>query len=138
MLNFKLILRSSLLICMTAILFSCEKPPGPGGKATVKGKVYATDWDNTQRYVISRGYAVDERVYIIYGSGNVVGNDVRTGPDGSFEFRYLNKGHYKVYVNSLDTTINFKGNDTYTSVIQEFDINGADETKTLPDFKIAR
>jgi hypothetical protein len=98
--------------------------------------VYARDWDNTQRYVISSGYAVDERVYIIYGNGSVVSDDVRTGPDGSYEFRFLNKGHYQVYVNSIDTTINFKGNDTYHSVIQSVDISGTSESKTLPDFKI--
>jgi hypothetical protein len=141
MLTFKSHLK---LICLSVLILTlsfCKKPAGPGGRATVKGKVWARDFDNQTRSVLSNGYAVDERVYIIYGTGNVIGNDVRTGPDGSFEFRYLNKGHYKVYVNSLDTSVavqGYKGNDTYHSVIKEFDITGASETKTLEDFKIAR
>ena len=130
----KLILVSVLIIPLN----SCKKPPGPGGRATVTGKVLAADWDNSQRAVMSRGPAVDERVYIIYGNGNIIGNDVRTGPDGTFEFRYLNKGHYKVFVNSLDSTLLYKGNDTKHSVIQEFDITGASETKTLSAFYINR
>jgi hypothetical protein len=128
----KLIIISALLFNSTA----CQKPPGPGGKATVKGKVYAYDFDNTQRYMLSKGYSPDERVYITYGSNNAIDDDVRTSTDGSFEFRFLNKGHYKVFVNSLDTSIKVKGNDTYKAVIQEFDITGAEQTVTLPDFII--
>src|SRR5688572_25416031 len=96
--------RSSVLILgliMMAALSACEKPPGKGGKATVMGKVYATDFDNTQRIPISRGYVPGERVYIVYGEGTKVGDDVRTSYDGSFEFKYLTKGHYKVFANSL-------------------------------------
>jgi len=138
MLNFRWLIKAMMLFIFCSTMATCKKPAGPGGKASIKGKVFATDWDNTQRYVISRGFAVDERVYIIYGNGTIVGNDIRTGPDGSYEFRYLNKGHYRVYVNSLDTTIYFKGNDTYHSIIQEVDITGAEESKTLPDFKMNR
>jgi hypothetical protein len=128
----KLIVALGLLFNLNA----CKKPPGPGGKATVKGKVYAYDFDNTQRYMLSKGYSPDERVYISYGSNNAINDDVRTSVDGSFEFRFLNKGHYKVFVNSLDTSIKVKGNDTYTAIVKEFDITGAEQTVTLPDFII--
>jgi hypothetical protein len=138
MLNFRWSIKTMIVFILCSSLSACQKPAGPGGKASIRGKVYATDWDNTQRYVISRGYGVGERVNIIYGKGTVVGNDIRTGPDGSYEFRYLTKGHYRIYVNSLDTTILFKGNDTYHSIIQEVEISGTDDIKTLPDFKMNR
>jgi hypothetical protein len=133
----------SILMLLTVsliatIISSCEKPPGPGGKAVIKGKVWAVDYDNTFYRPITEGYAVDERVYIIYGNGTTPNDDVRTGPDGSFEFRFLNKGHYRVYVNSLDTAgKGYKGLDSYKSIIKDVDL-GASETKTLDDFKMSR
>lgn len=132
MFKFNFILKLVLIAVLILPLGSCKKPEGPGGKATVKGRVHVSDWDNTTKTVISRGYYPDQRVYIIYGKTNTVGNDVRTGPDGSYEFRYLTPGHYKVYANSLDSTIKFyKGNDTYHSVIKEFDITSPKQTVTL-------
>src|SRR4051794_9119425 len=104
MFNSKKIISLFVAALLMTALAGCEKPEGKGGKATVKGKVFASDFENTQRYAISRGYAPDQRVYIIYGNTNIVGDDTRTSYDGTYEFRYLTKGHYKVYVNSLDTT----------------------------------
>jgi hypothetical protein len=118
---------------------SCDKPPGPGGRATIKGKVYAVDFDNTQRYKLSEGYSSGERVYICYGDNEAIGNDTRTSTDGSFEFRNLTQGDYKVFVNSLDTSIkgsNSKGNDTEIPVIRNVKISGAKEVVTLKDFII--
>lgn len=119
-----------------AVLCSCQKPPGPGGRATITGKVYAYDFDNMQNYLISKGYASGEKVYIIYGGGTTIGNSVSTSIDGSFQFRFLNKGHYKVFVNSLDTSYKVKGNATRVPVIKEFDITGTKETVQLEDFVI--
>jgi hypothetical protein len=123
---------------LSLLLFACQKPPGPGGDATVKGKVYARDFDNQQLYEISKGYAAGEKVYICYGNSNTVGKTTRTSTDGSFEFKYLTKGHYKVFVNSLDTSIKWKGNDTERPVIKEFDITSTDQVVQLPDFVINR
>jgi hypothetical protein len=137
MFTLRIFIKLIMVYFLTFSVLSCEKPAGPGGRATVKGKVFANDWENTQRLVLSRGYSAGERVYIIYGDQNIIGNDVRTGPDGSYEFKFLNKGHYKVYVNSLDTTIvGYKGNDTENPVMREFDIKKANETITLPDIVI--
>jgi hypothetical protein len=130
--TFKTIMGILLIVPFTA----CEKPAGPGGKATVKGKVYAYDFDNTQRYLLSKGYAPGETVYICYGNNSVVGNNVKTSSDGSFSFMYLNKGHYKVFVNSVDTSIKFKGNDSEIPVVKEFDITNASQTINLDDIII--
>jgi hypothetical protein len=41
----------------------------------------------------------DQDVYIIYGAGNTFyDDDIKTSFDGSFEFRYLRKGTYKIFV----------------------------------------
>ncbi|MBK6892990.1 MAG: hypothetical protein IPH00_07610 [Flavobacteriales bacterium] len=36
----------------------------------------------------------DTRVYIVYGDHEFQDDDVRTGPDGQFAFRWLRKGTY--------------------------------------------
>lgn len=125
-----------LLLLLIVCIGSCKKPEGPGGQATVKGKVYATDFDNTYTYVVSKGYFPGIKVYIIYGSGTSIGNSVATSSDGSFEFKYLNKGHYKVYANSVDTAYKIKGNDSEKAVIKEFEIKDAKKTVTLDDIVI--
>lgn len=128
--------RFLIIIFLIFQLTSCQKPAGPGGRATVKGKVYAYDFDNTQRYLLSKGYSPGETVYICYGNNDVVGNDVKTSADGSFRFMYLNKGHYKVFVNSLDTSIKIKGNNSKIPVISEFDITNTTQTIDLGDIII--
>lgn len=125
-----------LTSCILFASASCKKEAGPGGRASVKGKVYAYDWDNTQLFKVSEGYTSDERVYILYGDNTTIGNDVRTSIDGSFEFKYLNKGRYKLFVNSLDTAYKIKGNDTYIPVIREFEITNAKSVISLDDIVI--
>lgn len=129
---FKTIVISAFALCIS----SCEKNPGPGGRTTVTGKVYAHDFDNTQRFEISKGYSSGERVYIIYGDNSNHGDDVRTSPDGSFEFKYLRKGRYKIYVNSLDTSIKWKGNKTVKPVYKEIEVSGKKEVVSVGDITI--
>lgn len=47
--------------------------------------------------------AADERVYIIYGDEDFYSESVRTDADGTFQFKGLRKGNYRVYVFSTDT-----------------------------------
>jgi hypothetical protein len=130
---FTVILLSFLL--MTA---ACKKQPGPGGKATIKGRVYAKDFNNTNSYLLGQYYAPGEHVYICYGTGENVDSDLKTSADGSFTFRFLSKGHYKVFVTSLDTSIHVKGADKELPVIKEVDITGISQTVDLGDFVINR
>ena len=45
--------------------------------------------------------APDQDVYLIYGSENTFyDDDVKTSYDGSFEFRYLQKGDYQIFAYS--------------------------------------
>jgi hypothetical protein len=129
----KLVAVTIMMICFT----SCEKPEGPGGKATITGKVYARDYDNQQYYVYGKGYAAGERVYICYGKDSkVIGNDTRTGLDGTFEFRHLNKGSYTIFVNSVDTAQKNKGNDRMIPVVRYVKITGTSQVVTLDDIII--
>ncbi len=125
-----------ILLVFIVCLSSCKKPEGPGGQASVKGKVYASDFDNTNTYLVSKGYFPGIKVYIIYGNGTEIGNSVVTSTDGSYEFKYLNKGHYKVFANSIDTSRKVKGNDSEKAVIKEFEIKEAKKKVTVEDIFI--
>lgn len=124
------------LIVVTFYLASCKKKAGPGGQATVIGKVYANDFDNTFNYLISKGYSSGTKVYIVYGDEKNIGNTITTSIDGTYEFKYLTKGHYKVYALSVDTAYRVKGNDTENPVIKEFDIKEKKQKLVLEDIII--
>jgi hypothetical protein len=134
-------MKTAKLLFVAALAFicnACEKPPGPGGRATVKGKVYVMDYDKYATYKIDEYYAPGEKVYIVYGDQNVTGNDVRTKDDGSFEFLYLNKGHYKVFVESRDTSIHMGSVDKTIPLSVEFDITSVREVKDLGKIVICK
>ena len=79
-------------------LISCNKEPGEGGKAEIRGTI------QEQRYSLLSGnpqgdpYPLAEhRVYIIYGDDDFASDDTRTGPNGEFHFPWLRKGSYRIY-----------------------------------------
>ena len=87
------------LILPIFILFivfsSCRKVEGPGGSVTIKGVVVERNHVGTSIFEYP---AADQDVYIIYGSENsFYDDDVSTSYDGSFEFRYLQKGDYQIF-----------------------------------------
>jgi hypothetical protein len=132
----KVILRSLVLPILFLAVYSCKKPAGPGGRASVKGKVYVRDFDKYAYSKISEYYASGETVYISYGTNEFVGNDIKTADDGSFKFLYLNKGHYKVFANSRDTSIHVNGSNKTIPVVIEFDITNVTQTIDLGDLII--
>lgn len=94
----KKLLSISVLAFAILLFNSCSKVEGEGGTSTIKGKI------NVQRYnsvgiLISEYDGADIDVFIIYGAGNTFyNNDVKTSYDGTFEFNYLEKGNYTVFV----------------------------------------
>ncbi len=83
------------------LLFACKKEPGIGGKSTITGKVYAIEFsNNTGQATGNEYYAPEERVYIRYGDHTFHDDDVRTGPDGQYQFDWLRKGSYTIFVYS--------------------------------------
>lgn len=96
-------------VALTLIISSCSKPAGEGGRATIKGRIWVENYNAlgsmSGSYFLKGEFAgADEDVFIIYGDDVSYGNKTKSGPDGIFEFKYLRKGDYKVYVKSKDTT----------------------------------
>ncbi len=88
----KLILPIFILLM---VFSSCRKVEGPGGSVTIKGVVIERNNVGTSIFEYP---AADQDVYIIYGSENsFYDDDVSTSYDGSFEFRYLQKGDYQIF-----------------------------------------
>ena len=88
----KLILPIFILLM---VFSSCRKVEGPGGSVTIKGVVIERNHVGTSIFEYP---AADQDVYIIYGSENsFFDDDVSTSYDGSFEFRYLQKGDYQIF-----------------------------------------
>lgn len=84
-------------------LSACKKDEGKGGNSTIKGKVIVQEYtDVTFTDIYAEHPGLDEDVYIIYGGETGVGDNTKTAPDGSFEFKYLRKGTYKVFIYSKD------------------------------------
>ncbi len=87
-----LILPISILLM---VFSSCRKVEGPGGSVTIKGVVMERNHVGTSVFEYP---AADQDVYLIYGNENsFYDDDLKTSFDGSFEFRYLQKGNYQVF-----------------------------------------
>lgn len=116
-------------------LASCRKEEGVGGRATIKGKLLAGNFHDSNVGVSECDFSADERVYIIYGEDDKFPDeDIRTGFDGSFEFRFLRKGKYKIYAYSLDTSL--KSSQSMIPLIKEVEIKDTKETVEISDFII--
>ncbi len=97
-------------ICLSTILFltSCKKPAGKGGNSSIKGKIILHKYNSSNQTFSLIYPAKDVDVYIIYGNEISYGDRIKTDYEGDFEFKYLRKGNYTIYVYSIDT-IAYKG-----------------------------
>lgn len=85
-----------------ALIFSsgCTKIEGPGGAATIKGKIHVKEYDGANN-LINEYDAPKFDVYIIYGDTEgetYFDDDIETSYDGTFEFKNLEPGNYQVFV----------------------------------------
>lgn len=113
------------------ITSSCQKSEGPGGRATIKGKVYVKNYSGTT--LVSEFYGPDYQVYIIYGTNSTFYDDnVKTSYDGSYEFRYLRPGTYTVFAYSK----NASAASGKTAVMQTVEISGKKDEVELTDIVI--
>ncbi len=97
-------IQSIIAIALFITLFSCEKPAGEGGNSSVKGNVWVEKWNGLFTVLTNEGPGLNVDVFIIYGDETSYGDKISTGPDGTFEFKYLRPGKYKIYVYSKTTT----------------------------------
>ncbi|MFA4851163.1 MAG: hypothetical protein WC868_01420 [Bacteroidales bacterium] len=124
--------------CIFFILFiiiiltnSCSKEPGEGGRASIKGKVFTVNYNASFTVPQDSGYLGGQKVYIIYGDEIAVGDNQDSNSEGAFEFKYLRKGKYKVYVYT-----EVKQNYIDSAVVQSVEITEKKQTLELPDFRI--
>lgn len=83
------------------LMSSCNKAAGEGGTSIIKGKVYVENYNSSGTAITSKYFGQDIDVYIIYGADGTYFNDkIATSYDGSFEFPYLAKGKYQIFVYS--------------------------------------
>ena len=127
-------------VCMLLIFSSCKKDAGIGGTSSIKGKVYATYFDKTFYTVKDSAYAPGVEVYIIYGGQSTFGSHQKTAYDGTYEFKYLQKGSYKIYAYSQDTTgrSNYQLNiySPMLPIIKNVDITKRKQTVEVLDIKV--
>src|SRR5438552_3592071 len=71
-----------ILVVLFSIISSCAKQAGPGGSATVKGKLYARNFDSYGSAMLSQYYISGENVYICYGNDDAVRNNVKSSIGG--------------------------------------------------------
>ncbi len=116
------------------IVPGCSKEPGPGGNASIQGKILIQSFNSNCSALISEYYGVDQDVYLIYGDDPSYSERVRTGPGGVYWFPYLRKGEYTVY--AISETCSPVGGDTISA--QTVTINDKDETVQLEDIIVIR
>ncbi|TAL58778.1 MAG: hypothetical protein EPN85_10690 [Bacteroidetes bacterium] len=113
------------------LLVSCKKGPGEGGRASIIGKVYTVNYNSTMTVAVDSGYLGGQKVNIIYGDEIAIGKSEDTNNEGAYEFSYLRKGKYKIYLytktaqNMLDSAL-----------VQEGEITEKKQVLELPDFRI--
>ncbi len=109
------------------ILTGCKKIAGEGGKASITGKIWIEEWDNNflvKKYEYD-GY--DEDVFIIYGDHTSYDDKTSTNFNGQFEFKYLRKGKYKIYVFS-DKKQSSSSQNKKEAIVKELEITDNKQT----------
>jgi hypothetical protein len=105
--------RRRLSFCMKIVVFSfllvllplsCQKDEGLGGTGSISGTITEQFYNDDYSLLIYEKPAVDEEVFIVFGSSEELGNRVRTNNLGQFRFKYLYPGNYQVYFISGDST----------------------------------
>lgn len=130
-----------LLSIVFLVLFnSCKKEAGEGGTSFIKGRVYAKYYNKNFTVLADSAYAPDIDIYIIYGDDFSYGERKKTSYNGTYEFKYLQKGTYKIFAYTRDSTgtyrnfVNQYANDL--PVIQEVEITKNKQTVEVPDINI--
>ena len=131
-------MKIKLLAIITAVfsllILSCEKDAGEGGTSIIKGKIKVEEYNYKFSVLKNTYYAQGEDVYIVYGDETTVGDNIETYHDGSYQFEYLRKGKYTIYVYSEDSTGTY--NSGMFPIEKEVEITKNGETLELEDITI--
>ena len=109
-----------LLSAFVLLSMSCKKQEGKGGDASISGSIAVKHYNSTFTEFISEYPGRDTYVYLIYGDDISYGQRIKTNFEGQFEFKYLYKGNYTVYLYSLDSTLTSA--DGSVAVVREVNI----------------
>jgi hypothetical protein len=118
-------------ILVVSCLASCSKEAGEGGTSSIQGKIFGYDINNSG-IVTDSAYVQDARVFITYGDGTTVDDDVRTSHTGDYIFRGLRKGKYTIFVYSQCNSCPFN----QEVVTQTVEITDNKQEVIVPDIKI--
>ncbi|MFL5765381.1 MAG: hypothetical protein ACJ77K_15660 [Bacteroidia bacterium] len=91
---------------LAGTFIACKKEAGEGGKASITGAIRVKKYNSSGTVIAGEYEGAYEDVYIIYGDNSTYGNRIQANPQGKYEFKYLQPGHYKVYAYSKDSTGN--------------------------------
>lgn len=116
-------MRTLTFILAILLLTGCKKTAGEGGKASITGKIWIEEWDNNFLVKKYEYDAYDEDVFIVYGDNISYNDKTSTNFNGQFEFKYLRKGKYKVYVFS-DKKQSSSSQNNKEAIIKEVEITG--------------
>ena len=127
------------LICL--IVTGCKKTEGPGGTSTIKGKIIVHDFDAAflNPVPVAIYPSSKDDAYIIYGADHTTyDDDYKTSYDGSYEFKYLQKGNYRIFAYSKDSTGAKSGflSDLKIPVFVDVEITSKGSTVNAPDIII--
>lgn len=131
-----------IAIGFSLLFYGCEKSAGEGGTSRIVGKVYAHKYNASFTYKFGSYYEPDEKVFLVYDDDITAGEDVDTNYDGTYEFKYLRKGKYKIYVYSKDSTgayqLKANVNAPEIPVIRNAEITKKGQTVIVPDIEIIK
>lgn len=133
------LLKFLFVITLSSIFFSsCKKDEGVGGTSSIVGKVFVHSYDVSFQSLVRTYPDVGREVFIIYGDSHSTYDDsYKASYDGSFEFKYLQKGKYKLFIYLKDTTGAYQGNyNSNAPKIPKFvdvEITSNGSTVTTPD-----
>ena len=121
-----------IILIATTLFFSCKKQAGPGGLASIKGRVYGTDVTSSGT-VRDSGYLGNQHVFISVAGDKYFFDDIKSSYDGTFEFKFLRKGSYDVWTYSNCDTCLWKQK---LVLIPNVEISGRKETVDVGVVKI--
>lgn len=104
--NIKFVASILFVLLLSLSFFSCEKDEGTGGRASISGTVFNTDFSSNFESVVDAYNMPDVDVYIVYGDDETYSDKTNTNYNGSFKFEYLREGDYTIYVYSEDSSKN--------------------------------
>ena len=126
-------MKALVMFLLGLLLFftACEKEAGEGGTSTVTGKVWVKNYNGSFTNLNNEYPGIAEDVYIIYGDDVSYGDRVEANHNGEYEFKYLNKGKYTIYVYSKDSASISSGNANAPDIAISHVVEVTDKKQTV-------